>query len=137
MSSDFLQCKFCLRNDFRSERGLKQHQSQNKACYQKSQAKFADMSGYQTAHEYMDFDPIVRTFGRTNTAFIAQQIALARLPHNTFCPSVSDKISGSALKGALVQKLAEAEDFYVTAAEYSSKEGIDEQMPIEMDSDEE
>ena len=126
-----------MRNDFRSDRGLKQHQTQNKACYQKSQAKFADMSGYQTAHEYLDFEPIVRTFGRTDTAFIAQQIALARLPRNAFCPSVSDKISGSALKGALVQKLAETEDFYVTAAEFSSEEENDEQMPIDMDTDEE
>ena len=53
MSSDFLQREFCLRNDFRSEHGLKQHQSQNKACFEKSQANFAGMSGYQTAHEYM------------------------------------------------------------------------------------
>ena len=68
------------------------------------------MSGYQTAHEYLDFEPIVRTFGRTDTAFIAQQIALARLPRNAFCPSVSDKISDGALKAALVQKLAETED---------------------------
>ena len=57
MSSDLLQCEFCLRNDFRSKRGLKQHQSQNKARFQKSQEKFAGMSGYQTTHEYMDFEP--------------------------------------------------------------------------------
>ena len=50
---------------------------------------------------------------------------------------VADKISGSALKGALVQKLADSEDFYITAAEYSSEEEIDEQMPMEMDTDEE
>ena len=87
MISGFLQCEFCSRNDSCSECGLKQHQNQNKACFKKSQEKFADMSGYQTAHEYMDFEPIVRTFGRTDTAFIAQQTALATLPCNAFLPT--------------------------------------------------
>ena len=95
------------------------------------------MSGYQTAHQSMDFEPIVRTFGRTDTAFIVQQIALSRLPRNAFCPPVSDKISGSALKGALVQELAETEEFYITAAEYSSEEEIDEQIPMDMNTNEE
>ena len=61
---------------------------------------------------------------------------LDSLPCNAFCPSASDKISGSALKDALVQKFAETEDFYITASEYSSEEEIDEQMPMETDTNE-
>ena len=40
MSGGCLECKYCLRKDFRSARGLSQHQDQSKPCKAKKQAEF-------------------------------------------------------------------------------------------------
>ena len=49
MSGGCLECKYCLRKDFLSARGLSQHQDQSKPCKAKKQADFSKDSGYHTA----------------------------------------------------------------------------------------
>ena len=45
MSGGCLECKYCLRKDFRSARGLSQHQDQSKPCKAKKQAEFTKAVG--------------------------------------------------------------------------------------------
>ena len=89
MSGGCLECKYCLRKDFRSARGLSQHQDQSKPCKAKKQAEFTKDSGYHTAHEFLLCVPVVRTNGHTDAGFIAQQIQQASAQGSLLCPPAS------------------------------------------------
>ena len=55
----------------------------------KKQADFTKDSGYHTAHEYLLCVPVVRTNGRTDAGFIAQQIQQASAQGSLLCPPES------------------------------------------------
>ena len=145
MSGAFLECKYCLRKNFRSARGLSQHQDQSKPCKAKKLAEFTKDSGYHTAHEFLLCVPVVRTNGRTEAGFIAQQIQQASAQGSLFCPPASllaqAKLANCAQKGVIVDKDAQVEDNYLTAAEFWSSEEEDEESdeedeaaPMDLDS---
>ena len=53
-------CTFCKRNNFKSERGVKQHQNQSKACYRKMLAAVAGRDSDQFGPTHLgNFDYIV------------------------------------------------------------------------------
>ena len=89
------------------------------------------------AHEYLLCVSVVRTNGRTNAGFIAQQIQQASAQSFLLCPPASllaqAKLANCAKKGVIVDKDAQVEDNYLTAAEFWSSEEEDEESDKEDD----
>ena len=140
MASDYLKCQYCGRCDFQSLRGLTQHRQKTKYCYLQHQALFGDDSGYHTAHEYTETVNVVMTHGRTNPAFIAQQ-----LEHVSAQKALMSALSKSLLhttnptcaqKGASALNLAQNQLQYMTAAENWSSDQEEDALPMDMDNSE-
>ena len=71
-------CSHCERQDFRSQRGLTQHQSQSKMCKARALQHTGDDSGYCTAHQYLFIENVEKVTNKNLTiyeAFVAQTVA--------------------------------------------------------------
>ena len=95
MADDDLECEYCGRNNFVSQRALTAHQARSNACFKKMRASFGSTTAFTTAPEFM-----------ACSAIYHPRDALQDLSGAPECARMSTKLTPNARKLYVVQGAA-------------------------------